>query len=421
MRVYFEKGSIEVTVSQNSNGTYVYSIGNTVIGLYNPNVMKDGKIVIRSKTLKDEIASQIKDTIDGMDKNEIEKESQETKKIYTYMKEIGERGDNIRIVKINLNEQEKNKDNKEKNKDNKEKQENEEKSNLEGKKVSTTKDVNIKQEIDINEKANDMQDIAQWLGGELPKDIQKIGVIESTDMSKMQDENGKDYKNGSTRYSLVAINAKGEVEPLSKYIPQLKQRDTAGNNPTEKSVQVRADGNVEKDAVLSEYQIGEKVIQIDNKEMGKVEMYIGKEEHGGNETITIQGRDANTMDTITPEIGNINGKYPEKGQYNVDEGLKEAEKHGEEENLTYKDVDGDPNTKSHDHFEEMADRIIANDKKSDGKISEVYNREDVMKTLEKLSEENPEMNFEELEKKAQEYLEEQAEKEHNLPGNRSRR
>ena len=64
----------------------------------------------------------------------------------------------------------------------------------------------------------------------------------------------------------------------------------------------------------------------------------------------------------------------------------------------------------------MADRIIADDE-----ISEVYNREDVMKTLEKLSEENPEMNFEELETKAQEYLEEQADKEHDLPGNRSRR
>ena len=416
MRVYFEKGSIEVTVSQNSNGTYVYSIGNTVIGLYNPNVMKDGKIVIRSKTLKDEIASQIKDTIDGMDKNEIEKESQETKKIYTYMKEIGERGDNTRIVKINLNEQEKNKDNKEK-KENKEKQENEEKSNLEGKKVSTTKDVNIKQEIDINEKANDMQDIAQWLGGELPKDIQKIGVIESTDMSKMQDENGKDYKNGSTRYSLIAINKKGEVEPLSKYIPQLKQRDTAGNNPTEKRVQVRADGRVEKDAVLSEYEIGEKVIQIDNKEMGRVEMNIGQEERGGNETLTKQAIDDNTM----PPKGNeenrkINNKYSEYGEDVVNKELEEVEKHGEEKNLTYEDADGDPNTKSHDHFEEMADRIIADDK-----VSEVYNREDVMKTLKELSEKNPGMNFKELETKAQEYLEEQAEKEHNLPGNRSRR
>ena len=36
-----------------------------------------------------------------------------------------------------------------------------------------------------------MEDVAQWLGGKLPKDIQKVGVIESTDMSKMQDENGK--------------------------------------------------------------------------------------------------------------------------------------------------------------------------------------------------------------------------------------
>lgn len=415
MRVYFEKGSIEVTVSQNSNGTYVYSIGNTVIGLYNPKVMKDEKIVIRSKTLKDEIASQIKDTIDGMDKNEIEKESQETKKIYTYMKEIGERGDNIRIVKINLNEQEKNKDNKEK-KENKEK-EDEEKSNLEGKKVSTTKDVNIKQEIDINEKANDMKDVAQWLGGKLPKDIQKIGVIESTDMSKMQDENGKDYKNGSTRYSLIVINKKGEVEPLSKYIPQLKQRDTAGNNPTEKRVQVRADGKVEKDAVLSEYEIGEKVIQIDNKEMGRVEMNIGQEEHGGNDTLTMQARDDNTIYQIETEVRETLGEHESNGEYVVNKGLEEVDKHDEDEqHLDHRDVDGDPNTKSHDHFEEMADRIIADDE-----ISEFYNREDVMKTLEKLSEENPEMNFEELETKAQEYLEEQAEYEHDLPGNRRNR
>ena len=418
MRVYFEKGSIEVTVSQNSNGTYVYSIGNTVIGLYNPKVMKDEKIVIRSKTLKDEIASQIKDTIDGMDKNEIEKESQETKKIYTYMKEIGERGDNIRIVKINLNEQEKNNDNKEK-KENKEKQEDEERSNLEGKKVATTKDVNIKQEIDINEKANDMKDVAQWLGGKLPKDIQKIGVIESTDMSKMQDENGKDYKNGSTRYSLIVINKKGEVEPLSKYIPQLKQRDTAGNNPTEKRVQVRADGKVEKDAVLSEYEIGEKVIQIDNKEMGRVEMNIGEEERGGNETLTMQARDDNTIYQIETEVRETLGEHESNGEDTVRDDLDEYRQHEKakcENDLTYRDVDGDPNTKSHDHFEEMADRIIADDK-----VSEVYNREDVMKTLKELSEKNPEMNFEELETKAQEYLEEQAEYEHDLPGNRRNR
>ncbi len=411
MRVYFEKGSIEVTVLQNSEGNYEYYIGNMKIGLYNQNVMKDEKIVIRSKTLKDEIANQIKDTIDGMDRSEIEKESQETKKIYTYMKELGQREEKTKIVKIDLKEQEENKDNEEK-KGDKEKQEEEEESKRKAKKA-TTKDVNIKQEVEVNERANDMKDIGQWLGGKLPKDIQKIGVIESTDMNKMQDENGKSYQNGSTRYSLITINKKGEIEPLSKYIPQLKQRDTAGNNPTEKRVQVRADGHVERDAILSEYEIGEKVIQIDNKEMGRVEMYIGKEERGGNETLTRQAPDENT--NFSKKNEGVLDKYENEDA--VRDGLDEYRQHDEAEckNLTYKDVDGDPNTQSHDHFEEMAKKILEENEE----ISEIYNQNDVIETLKKLAEKDPEKNFEELETEAQECLEEQSKYEHELPGNRN--
>lgn len=414
MRIYFEKGSIEVTVLQNSEGNYEYYIGNMKIGLYNPNVMKDEKIVIRSKTLKDEIANQIKDTIDGMDRSEIEKESQETKKIYTYMKELGQREEKTKIVKIELKEQEENKDNEEK-KGDKEKQEEEEESKRKAKKA-TTKDVNIKQEVEVNERANDMKDIRQWLGGKLQKDIQKIGVIESTDMNKMQDENGKSYQNGSTRYSLIAINKKGEVEPLSKYIPQLKQRDTSGNNPTEKKVQVRADGHVERDAVLSEYEIGEKVIQIDSKEMGRVEMNIGQEEHGGNDTLTMQARDNNTIYPTGTEVRKTIGEYESNGKYVVNKGLEEADKHDEDEqHLDHRDVDGDPNTQSHDHFEEMAKKILEENEE----ISEIYNQNDVIETLKKLAEKDPEKNFEELETEAQECLEEQSKYEHELPGNRN--
>lgn len=414
MRIYFEKGSIEVTVLQNSEGNYEYYIGNMKIGLYNPNVMKDEKIVIRSKTLKDEIANQIKDTIDGMDRSEIEKESQETKKIYTYMKELGQREEKTKIVKIDLKEQEENKDNEEK-KGDKEKQEEEEESKRKAKKA-TTKDVNIKQEVEVNERANDMKDIGQWLDGKLPKDIQKIGVIESTDMNKMQDENGKSYQNGSTRYSLIAINKKGEVEPLSKYIPQLKQRDTSGNNPTEKKVQVRADGHVERDAVLSEYEIGEKVIQIDSKEMGRVEMNIGQEEHGGNDTLTMQARDNNTIYPTGTEVRKTIGEYESNGEYVVNKGLEEADKHDEDEqHLDHRDVDGDPNTQSHDHFEEMAKKILEENEE----ISEIYNQNDVIETLKKLAEKDPEKNFEELETEAQECLEEQSKYEHELPGNRN--
>lgn len=412
MRIYFEKGSIEVTVLQNSDDNYEYYIGNMKIGLYNPNVMKDEKIVIRSKTLRDEIANQIKDTIDGMDKNEIEKESQETKKIYTYMKEIGQREEKTKIVKIDLKEQEDNRKNEEKNKEN-EKQEDDEELEQKAKKA-TNRDVNIKQEINVAERANDMKDIRQWLGGKLPKDIQKIGVIESTDMNKMQDENGKRYQNSSTRYSLIAINKKGEIEPLSNYIPELKQRDASGNNPTKSKIQVRADGHVEKDAVLSEYEIGNKVIQIDNKEMGRVEMNIGQEEHGGTDTLTMQTRDSNTIYTTSTDTRKTVGEYEENGEYVVDEALKEANKHDiNNEKLDDRDVDGDSNTQSHSHIEEIAKKILENEE-----ISEIYNLEDVKRKVEENIKTNPEKSFDEIEKETQEKLEEQSKYEHELPGKR---
>ena len=100
----------------------------------------------------------------------------------------------------------------------------------------------------------------------------------------------------------------------------------------------------------------------------------------------------------------------------VNEGLKEADKHDEDEqHLDHRDVDGDPNTQSHDHFEEMAKKILEENEK----ISEVYNQNDVIETLKKLEEKDPEKNFEELETEAQEYLEEQAKYEHELPGKRN--
>ncbi|MEI3356146.1 MAG: hypothetical protein V8R81_03605 [Clostridia bacterium] len=56
-----------------------------------------------------------------------------------------------------------------------------------------------------------------------------------------------------------------------------------------------------------------------------------------------------------------------------------------------------------------------------GEISKVYNQHDVEKIIIKINEGNPDMNGKELKAKVQEYLQEQAEKEHDLPGNRSRR
>ena len=146
-------------------------------------------------------------------------------------------------------------------------------------------------------------------------------------------------------------------------------------------------------------------------------MNIGEEERGGNETLTRQAPDENT--NFPKKNERVLDKYPEKGEDAVRDGLDEYRQHDEAEceNSTYKDVDGDPNTKSHDHFEEMSKEILAENEE----ISKVYNQRDVEKIIREINEENPDMNGKELKAKAQEYLEEQAEKEHNLPGNRSRR
>ncbi len=132
----------------------------------------------------------------------------------------------------------------------------------------------------------------------------------------------------------------------------------------------------------------------------------------------MQARDDNTIYQIETEVREILGEHESNGEYVVNEGLKEVDKHDEDEqHLDHRDVDGDPNTKSHDHFEEMAKKILEENEE----ISEIYNQNDVIETLKKLAEKDPEKNFEELETEAQECLEEQSKYEHDLPGNRSRR
>lgn len=160
----------------------------------------------------------------------------------------------------------------------------------------------------------------------------------------------------STTYSLITIDKNGEVQPLSKYIPELQQRDSAGNNPTSDKYQVRSDGAVEKGKILSEYKIGNKIIELDNKEMGRVEMNIGEEAHGSNETTSVQVRDSNTIEIPSTQTRATVGKYESNGEYTVDENLKEAkmhEKNGDCDKMTKEDIDGDPNTKSHMHDENI--------------------------------------------------------------------
>lgn len=372
-------GNVKVRVTKNSTNSnlYEYYIGDVKIGVYDPRSMRDKiliskdntkfiseKIQMKENTLENELSSQIKDAIDAMNKEEILEEAEETKNIEDYAEEIGIEKEKIKsITTIELDE-ERGKDDKEKEEKSSKTKQND-KQNIDGKKTqATTKDVNIKQEIDLNERANEMKDLKGWLGANIPSEFTKIGVIYSEDVGNMKGENGKSYNGESTRYSLVVIGKDGQVEPLKKYLPQLQQRAAAGSNPSESKVQVDAKGKVEQDAVFSEYELGNKIIQIDNKEHGHVEMSIGQVAHSSNETMATQMRDRNTTFVTDIETREVMGEYERNGNRTVDENLRELEEHKKNnpecDKLEAVDVDGDPTTSSHNHNEDSLNTLDYN-------------------------------------------------------------
>ena len=393
---------VEVTIRRQAY-MYSYFIGDKRIGVFDPNVMEDN-ILILNNTVDNELADKIKDSINKMTLGEIEEEAQETEKIYEYMREKhdDEKIKDIRIIKLD------DKDAKEEDKEKEEnKEEADEKDEEENEEVDNKGKVDVKQTINLDERANDMHDMRKWLG--VPQDVAKIGVIESYQMSNLRDENGKSYEENSTRYSLVAIRKDGNVEPLSKYMPGLEQRDSSGNDPTRETYQVDNDGNVEKDAVLSEYQFGSKIIQIDNKETGRIEVNIGEEARNSTEAMGVKVRDSNTYFATDRSTRSVIGEYEENGENTVEENIEEADAHKridpEYKELNEEDIDGNMATSSHLHdrvvlesgeeitFEELATRWGLYE---DGRPDAEHAREKYMEKQQEDLEAGPDEIIEEL-------------------------
>ena len=393
---------VEVTIRRQAY-MYSYFIGDKRIGVFDPNVMEDN-ILILNNTVDNELADKIKDSINKLTLGEIEEEAQETEKIYEYMrgKHDDEKIKDIRIIKLD------DKDAKEEDKEKEEnKEEADEKDEEENEEVDNKGKVDVKQTIDLDERANDMHDMRKWLG--VPQDVAKIGVIESYQMSNLRDENGKSYEENSTRYSLVAIGKDGNVEPLSKYMPGLEQRDSSGNDPTRETYQVDNDGNVEEDAVLSEYQFGSKIIQIDNKETGRIEVNIGEEARNSTEAMGVKVRDSNTYFATDRSTRSVIGEYEENGENTVEENIEEADAHKridpEYRELNEEDIDGDMTTSSHPHdrvvlesgeeltFEELATRWGLYE---DGRPDAEHAREKYMEKQQEDLEAGPDEIIEEL-------------------------
>ena len=409
MKVDLDGRSIEVTVFEHRKNNYEYFIGNVQIGEIDTNVVKYDNIIMRQNsivrsleklgvlekeqqekqnTLENELSAKIKDQIDNLSREEIKKSAKETQGIDRYIEKQSIERSRIRDVRILELEKEETKreaakrnDVIESKKDEQQKQE-----------KSTIKDINVKQELYLDERANDMHSIRKWLGGQVPHSINKIGVIESDQMDEMKNEKGQKYKSLTTRYSLVAIGKDGTVEPLQKYIPQLRQRSASGNNPMAQKYQVRDDGSVEKDSILSEFEIGDKIIQIDNKEMGRIEVNIGEEARNSTEAVGVEARGSNSIFATDTSQRSVIGEYEKEGEDTVELGIAEIERHFEKDKdctkATEADIDGDERTKSEhvkEHIAEMKDAYIEKMAREildeNPELGETYNQTDIENKL----------------------------------------
>ena len=239
------------------------------------------------------------------------------------------------------------------------------------KKLNTTKDINIKQEMRMNSKVTDMKTLEQILeeNEKLPqinnKKFIKMGIIESDHRDNLLDtKTGQKAKVNTTRYSFVAIANDGTVVPLD-----LKQDHQEGNNPNEVNYQVNQKGEVEQDDVTSRFKIGNGTFAIKNGDYGEIQVYhsprktIGGNGVEGNKSLDRQLETDNVW-IMKKEVRDLASKY-KTGYRSVEEGYQEAKMHENEkgeiienDKMRVEDIDGIENTKSHIHdnvnYEDLA-------------------------------------------------------------------
>lgn len=389
-----DEGEKALYVKNIDDDRYVYYLGDNEIGGYDKDVSMQ-KIIFKENSIENELSAEIKDEINKILEDVSLEEIQETEKDYEQEK-VGEIKDILgledeeqieRIAEIDL-EQEFIEDAKEKNE--KEKDENE------SIKFATEEDVNVKQEMNFENKTTDMKTLGQLLQkeGKIPnipgKKFTKMGIIESDQMDELTTQNGEKSKVNSTRYSFVAIATDGTVVPMN-----LEQDHQEGNNPLETNYQVNQDGSVEKDDVLSRFKIGEGTFSVKNGQYGELKIYhsprktLGGESIEGNKSLDRELETDNVWE-LKKEERDLASEYGD-GYRSVEEGYQEV-RNIEKENegndcdeITTDDIDGEEGTKGHNHDEEFIQRTT-DELMEDDLISEVFTRREVEETLRKAKE-----------------------------------
>lgn len=159
----------------------------------------------------------------------------------------------------------------------------------------------------------------------------------------------------STEFSIMAFNSEtGNTEPL----PDLELDMASGNNPTNETVKINEDGDIDIDnKTKSRYMIGDCTLSIENGEYGEIKVYFGSKAKNSNEYVETQLE----TNQVWPTPKKVREMQEERrGMYRFDDMAKEAKAHDGEEcedELTVEDIDGDILTYSDEHVEELCRRI----------------------------------------------------------------
>ena len=369
-----------------------YYLDTIEIGTYVKKV-KENNIIFKDRKVEDEIGKQIRDVVQSIDlnKKEISLRDEEEKQRHLIEKaiglEIGYEISKIAILDLKQQVKEKQEITKKSNEIEKQIQRNNVKFD---KKLSTKRDINIKQEMEMNDKVTDMKTLGQLLdkNGKLPqlegKKFVKMGVVESDHIDEIRNGKGENVKANTTRYSFVAIANDGTVVPID-----LTQDHQEGNNPREVNYQVNQKGEVSRDDVLSRFNIGSGTFSIKNGEYGEIKVYhsprktIGGKDQEGNKSLDRELETDNVW-IMKKEERDLAAEY-KTGYRSVEKGYQEAKLHEDEsgeilleDKLQIEDIDGDKNTKSHVHdnvnFDELASKwgYYIDGKPNSQKAKEMY-------------------------------------------------
>lgn len=341
----------------------IYYLDTKEIGTYVRKI-KGNHILLKEKTVEEELAKQIKDVVQSIDltKKEISLRAEQEKQKHIIEKALGWKQEREIMQIVSLDLEQKLEETQEKN--NQRVRNQIQKGKLyEQKEYSKESDVNIKQEMEISDKVTDMKTLGKVLekAGMLPKvegkEFVKLGIIESNERDNLITAKGEKAKSNTTRYAFVAIAKDGTAVPLD-----LKQDHTEGNNPRETNYQVNQKGEVIQDDVLSRYKIGEGTLAIKNGNYGEIKVYhsprktIGGKGVEGNKSLDRELETDNVW-SMKKEERDLSEEYGD-GYRSVEESYQEAKAHEDDtgriidqDKMKTKDIDGDRNTKSHTHDE----------------------------------------------------------------------